>query len=70
MRQYNDGFVEAEDARNTVTNRAADASAESGEAGAADVSAVGAPGKEPAAPSAAMPQPRTRLPRRAWPTGL
>ena len=43
------GAVEVEDARDVATNRAADASAESGEAGAADVSAVGAPGEEPAA---------------------
>ena len=71
MRQYNDGSVEAEDARDAVTNRAADASAESGKAGAADVSAVGAPGEEPAAPRLlTTPQPRTRLPRTARPTGL
>jgi len=36
---YDDGSVEAEDARDAVTNRAADASAESGEAGVVDVSA-------------------------------
>ena len=42
MRQYDDGSVKVEDARNAATNHAADASAESSEAGAANVS-PGAP---------------------------
>ena len=43
---YDDGSVEAEDARDAVTNRAADASTESGEAGVVNVSA-GASGELP-----------------------
>ena len=39
MWYYNDGSVEAKDARDAVTNHAADASAESGEAGVVNVSA-------------------------------